>query len=417
MQYYKLESIEKEQDLHWYLYSELLLLERGFQSERLERLQLLREDIKDEERKTKLSDILQAYSSGKKRTLKKRIQEFSFLESQRTSLDYEKKETLRANLLLAFMGMFAISFFTMAFTVHKMNRNIFSKIRRLSKKIEDFIEGYYIYQFTQPPANELGNLEASFNHMAEKVMETIEDLKELDAAKSEFINIVSHELRTPMTSIKGSLALISSGKFGELNEKTKGLLNIAVSETDRLVRMTNDFLDLAKIESRSFSLMHRWVSADLVIKKSVESLQGLQAQAKVNIQWQSRPEFEINVDLDRMQQVLTNLLSNAIKFTPEGKRIDVRTEVKDKRLYFWVKDEGPGISAEDQDKIFKKFRQATSPDRPLVKGTGLGLSIAKALVEAHEGEIGVQSKLGSGSEFFFTIPEYRINFEKQKAAA
>ncbi|MDE2021057.1 MAG: HAMP domain-containing histidine kinase, partial [Patescibacteria group bacterium] len=238
-----------------------------------------------------------------------------------------------------------------------------------------------------------------------------EELKTLDQAKSDFLSIASHELRTPLTSIKGSLSLLRSGIVGKLNDMAENLLQIAETETDRLIRLINDLLDLAKIEARKLPLSTGWHSLEAVVDQTIQSLQGLAQQAKVDLIHTQIPKIEVNMDKDRIHQVLTNLLSNAVKYSPKGAPVVVHCDLTaQNQLVIEVRDHGRGIDPHDQELIFQKFRQITNQKNPLVKGTGLGLAIAKAVVEEHGGEIGVKSQPGQGSTFYFTLPQWR--FEK-----
>ncbi len=272
----------------------------------------------------------------------------------------------------------------------------------------DFLIDRYSFQFSQPDANELGDLQRTFNALAQKVINTMDDLKRLDQAKSEFLSIASHELRTPMTSIKGSLSLLTAGVMGPLDINSMRLIKIAEGETDRLIRLINDLLDLAKIESGNLPLSLNWVSWDEFCRKTLDGLTGLAMKANVRLEHISQPTIEVSIDRDRLQQVINNLVSNAVKFSPQGGVVRVsvgRSTTGD--LVVGVTDQGPGIAKEDCELIFEKFRQGASASNPLVNGTGLGLAIAKALVSEHGGSIGVDSEVGHGSTFWFTLPQWR----------
>jgi signal transduction histidine kinase len=295
---------------------------------------------------------------------------------------------------------------------------VFSPLKDLSQKMVDFLNQKYTYQFSVPESNEVGDLQGTFNAMAQRVLTNMEELKSLDQAKSEFLSIASHELRTPLTSIKGSLSLLRSGIVGQMNEAAENLMNIALTETDRLIRLINDLLDLAKIEARKFPLSLNWTSLSSLVDSTFLSLQGLTRTAGVELVADSLPPVEVYMDSDRIKQVLTNLLSNAVKFSPKGSHISLTSYTDDKGL-LWIEitDQGKGIAPEDQELIFQKFRQATSPQNPLVKGTGLGLAIAKGLIEEHGGEIGVRSTVGHGATFFFSLPKWKFTKAEAKTSA
>lgn len=303
-------------------------------------------------------------------------------------------------LLTLCFGFFALQWF--------LQRSVIRPLRDLSRKMVDFLHDRYTYQFSVPSLDEIGHMQSTFNSLAQRVISNMEQLRTLDQAKSEFLSIASHELRTPLTSIKGSLGLLRSGVVGPMNEMVENLLGIAENETDRLIRLINDILDLAKIEARKLPLNQDWKPFAELVNTSLQGLQGLATQAKVSLKAEPMPPLDSYMDADRIQQVLTNLLSNAIKFSPEGSSVVVRCTINEESaLLIEVKDSGRGIDPADQEAIFEKFRQASNSRNPLVKGTGLGLAIAKALVEQHGGEIGVSSVPGEGSTFFFTLPEWR----------
>ncbi|MCI0811451.1 MAG: hypothetical protein J4O10_07860, partial [Chloroflexi bacterium] len=240
----------------------------------------------------------------------------------------------------------------------------------------------------------------------------ITEAKEVERLKDEFISTVSHELRTPLTSIKGAAEILLN--YPDEDPATQAeFLGIIDSESDRLTRLINDVLDLARLDSGQM----RWhmSQADLVsvIGTAVDSTHALTVQKNVTVKIGSAdglPPFES--DTDKLVQVLTNLLSNAIKFTPSGGLICVRTRLLPnldpktgvKMAEVSVSDNGVGIPATELDNIFNRFQQVgtTLSDRP--QGTGLGLAISKEIVAHLGGEIWVESQLGKGSTFFFTIP-------------
>jgi signal transduction histidine kinase len=371
----------------------------------LKKLQARRAQVKDSVRQTQFSDVLQAYSARDQKLLRSRVDLFlqtEFDKSKKSMLQIQKvRETfILFGCLTALVPL--VGLFIVLLTV---NSTVFKGIDRLSRRMMDFLADRYSFQFSQPDANELGDLQRTFNSLAQQVINTMDELKQLDQAKSEFLSIASHELRTPMTSIKGSLSLLGNGIMGKIEEAPLQLIRIAETETDRLIRLINDLLDLAKIEARRLPLANEWRTWEETLKTTATGLVGFAHNADVNIAYDPAPGIEVFMDRDRIQQVLTNLISNAIKFSP----------TKSGHLLINVRDQGPGIAQADQDLIFQKFRQGATPENPIVKGTGLGLAIAKALVEEHGGDIGVESELGKGSAFWFTLPKWR-NASGEKAA-
>lgn len=371
------------------------------------------DQISPKTRQEEFTSLLQAAHGNAPGTLRERHKVFlrneaEYQRFQREQLNYlEKKLLYYGSLAVVIM---VLGFISLQVFIH---RSVIRPLADLSRKMVDFLNDRYTYQFSVAANDEVGQMQATFNSLAQRVISNMEELRTLDQAKSEFLSIASHELRTPLTSIKGSLSLMRSGVVGTMNEMAENLLTIAENETDRLIRLINDILDLAKIEARKLPLQQNWHSFGQLTKTCLESLQGLAQQADVRLASDAAPSLEVYMDSDRIQQVLTNLLSNAIKFSPPGKSVIVSCEInKQNQLVVEVRDQGRGIAPEDQEAIFQKFRQATNSRNPLVKGTGLGLAIAKALVEQHGGEISVRSVPGEGSSFFFTLPEWRYG-EKQ----
>ena len=379
----------------------------------LKKMQTRRAVILDDKRQSQFSDILQAYSARDDKTLKARVSLFLLSENDITKRSVVQVRKIRETFLLFGILTALVPLFGMFIVLTTVNSTVFRGIDRLSRRMMDFLADRYSFQFSQPDANELGDLQRTFNSLAQQVINTMDELKQLDQAKSEFLSIASHELRTPMTSIKGSLSLLGNGIMGKIDEAPLGLIKIAETETDRLIRLINDLLDLAKIEARKLPLANDWCVWEETLQATTKGLLGFAHNAGVNIAFDPAPGIEAFIDKDRVQQVLTNLISNAIKFSPRGSTVHIYTgQTKNGHLLVNVRDEGPGIAQADQDLIFQKFRQGATAENPIVKGTGLGLAIAKALVEEHGGDIGVESELGKGSAFWFTLPKWRNQSEK-----
>jgi signal transduction histidine kinase len=377
-------------------------------TERMRLLKSYRAQLHPKRRLEELSSFIQALGSGNTHLLRERQKllmrnEAEFRRYTIKQVTYQENKVLyyaSLSLLVMFIGFISLHLF--------MQRSVIRPIKDLSRKMVDFLHDRYTYQFNVPAPDEIGHMQATFNSLAQRVISNVEELKTLDQAKSDFLSIASHELRTPLTSIKGSLSLMRSGVVGAMNEMAENLLTIAETETDRLIRLINDILDLAKIEAQKLPLHQEWHDWNKLVKTCLESLQGLAQTASVELVVEAMPPLEVYMDEDRIQQVVTNLVSNAIKFSPKGKTVLLRCELDEThRLVVEVHDQGRGIDPQDQELIFQKFRQATNANNPLVKGTGLGLAIARALVEQHDGEIGVRSTPGQGSTFFFILKEWR----------
>ncbi len=376
------------------------------------------QDLHPEQRKQKFEEIITAFEKGRKGELRDSIKNYLqqdkvHYKNMKAQLEYlEQKFVFYSIAMLSALGvlLFGLRVF--------LGIQIFSPLHQTTKRMEDFLNGKYSYNFDSPPENEMGDLQNTFNSMAQEVLKNMEELKALDAAKSDFLNIASHELRTPMTSIKGSLSLISSGVMGDVQAEILNLIKIAELETDRLVRLINDILDMAKIDAKKLPLKLEWIRLHDLIDQTVQSLQGLAGTFDVSIEKHDFADVDLYIDADRIQQIITNLISNAVKFSPKNNKVEIIVQVEaEKPVCIMIKDHGKGMTPQEKSILFQKFRQVSSPDNPLVKGTGLGLAIAKALVEEHGGVIDVTTKPQEGSTFFFTVPEWRAHKPQQQKEA
>ncbi len=233
----------------------------------------------------------------------------------------------------------------------------------------------------------------------------ITERKEMEKRVSEFYSTVSHELRTPLTSIRAALGLIEGGSAGDMTEKAGQLTHIARIESDRLIRLINDILDIRKIEAGKLELKKELVWPHELIEDTFNSMQAVASEHKVDLVQNIVEELPLLVDRDRVVQVLTNLVSNAIKFSDAHKQVHISVTRTDHSLRFSVLDSGPGIPENQLHKLFGLFQQLDSSDSRPRGGTGLGLAISKAIVEQHGGTISVDSTVGKGSTFWFDLPE------------
>lgn len=234
--------------------------------------------------------------------------------------------------------------------------------------------------------------------------------KRSDQLKDELISVVSHELRTPLTSISGSLQLILGGISGNLSPQIKSLLDVANRNCKRLVRLINDFLDISKIESGHIQFKIATTDLYLLLQQALDSNQGYAKQYNVDFQLNCElnpPRAMVQVDHDRIIQVLTNLLSNASKFSPPNSTVQVSLSENDENFIVKISDQGSGIPPEFHKHMFQKFSQADSSSSRKQEGTGLGLSICKAIIERHHGRIDFESRLNQGTTFYFEIPKIK----------
>ena len=393
------------------------VINQKYSDYRFKGLQKIRKEQINKTRARLLSDVIQSFSAGDQKNLTQRVHRISRYEVRHRydiSLKLAESERELENIIISLV---VFSTLIIAIIPIVLSTQVFTPMKRLAQRMSDFIYSRYTYEMISPDKTEIGQLHGTFNSLAEKVVNTVDKLKALDEAKTDFLNIASHELRTPMTSIKGSLSLLSKGIVGELDDKAKNLVHIAEGESDRLIRLINDLLDLAKLDANQLSLKPKWVNIHQIVDTTIQGLTGFCQQADVTIEDHLPRNIQACVDADRIAQVLTNFLSNAIKYSDKGGKVTIKCSTSGKNLRIDVIDNGPGIGPNDQEKIFDKFRQISGPNNPLVKGTGLGLAIAKAIIEEHNGTLGLQSTLGKGSTFYFTLPQWKEQAQPNKRAA
>ena len=235
------------------------------------------------------------------------------------------------------------------------------------------------------------------------VFRDVTERRQMERIKDEFTSVVSHELRTPLTSIRGSLGLLESGAVGPLPTRAERMIQIAVQNTDRLVRLINDILDLERLDSEALSLRTTTCDAEQLIARVTEGMLPAAVAADVTLAVDTTPAaFE--ADADRIIQTLTNLISNAVKFSPPGSTVQISSQRRSDDILFTVRDEGRGVPADKLESIFGRFQQVDSSDSRRSGGTGLGLAICRSIVELHGGRIWAHSVPGDGSTFSFVVP-------------
>ena len=223
--------------------------------------------------------------------------------------------------------------------------------------------------------------------------------------KDEFVATVSHELRTPLTSIAGSLGLLVGGAAGRLPDPALRLMTIAYNNSQRLVRLINDILDIEKLQSGQSTFNLQPLELRSTVAHAIESVRGFAEGYNVSIRLdETAASGWVSADPDRLIQVITNLLSNAVKFSPAGGCVDVSVEPERDALRLTVRDHGTGIPAEFKPHIFEKFAQAAVTDARQLGGTGLGLSIVREIVAQLGGTVGFKDAPNSGTIFFVTLP-------------
>ncbi|MBI2811990.1 MAG: HAMP domain-containing histidine kinase, partial [Candidatus Melainabacteria bacterium] len=244
--------------------------------------------------------------------------------------------------------------------------------------------------------DEIATVDRVFHQMSESLAEAAQ-------RKQELLSIVSHDLRAPLTSVQGSLTLLSNHVFGDLSEGAEKTISVAEGNVDRLIRLINDLLDFEKMEGGNIQLQKAQVVVEEIFDRVEDVVAQLAKEKELQVEFVPT-ELVIVADADRLIQVLINLTTNAIKFSPAASTITVSAQKYDGGVEFKVADQGRGIPKQFLKSIFERYQQVRQEDANNARGAGLGLAICKAFVEAHGGTIGVTSEEGSGSTFWFRIP-------------
>ncbi|MFQ4144264.1 PAS domain S-box protein [Chlorogloeopsis sp. ULAP02] len=231
----------------------------------------------------------------------------------------------------------------------------------------------------------------------------ISDRQQISRMKNEFISIVSHELRTPLTAIRGSLGILETGILENEPQQVKELIQIALNNSNRLMRLVNDILDLERLESGKVRLVMQECEIADIVKQATETVQSIADEANITL-CATFPKIQIWAAPDAIAQALINLLSNAIKFSSAGSSVWLSAELFPDYIMFFVRDNGRGIPSDKLKTIFGRFQQVDASDSRQKGGTGLGLAICKTIIRQHGGQIWAESVLGEGSTFYFTLP-------------
>ncbi|MBI2265988.1 MAG: GAF domain-containing protein [Armatimonadetes bacterium] len=271
-----------------------------------------------------------------------------------------------------------------------------------------------VVHFTPSVLPQKGGESGSEGIEAVVVFRDISRIRELEKMKGDFLSTVSHELRTPLTSIKGYIAtmLHPMAKFD--SDQQKEFLKIMGKEAERLGRLITDLLEVSKIENNKLEMHLQETELLPVVEKSVKKIQDVAKKHSFEFLFpESLPP--VSVDIGQIDYVLNHVLSNAIKYSPEGGVISIQAGIQDEQVFLSIKDQGVGISVDQQDKIFELFHRVDNRPNRWAYGSGLGLFIAKRIVEAHGGKIWVESVLGGGSRFIFTLCPANHSAEKENS--
>jgi signal transduction histidine kinase len=264
-------------------------------------------------------------------------------------------------------------------------------LRRLAKSADEVAEGHYDTPVPAAPGrDEIADLADSFRQMTER-------LSEAEELERNFLMTVSHELRTPLTAIRGHVEALREGLAEDPEARTMSL-DVIAAEASRLERLVGDVLDLAKLDTRRFTVRHEEVDMARLLEQAYAAF-GEEAKLRaIEYSHEASAEPVIVTDGDRVLQIITNLLANAFRWTPDGGSVDLRLSAENGRIHVAVEDTGPGIGLEEQARIFRPFWTHDG------KGTGLGLAIARELALALGGRIELDSEVGRGSRFELVLP-------------
>lgn len=274
-------------------------------------------------------------------------------------------------------------------------------IQRVSNEVMWRKDGsFFPTEYTVTPIrknNDIAGAVVIFNDITER--------KKVEQIKNEFISTVSHELRTPLTSVRGSLGLLVGGAGGDLPEQASTLVSIANKNTERLLLLINDILDIEKIESGKMVYHYKLLNLYEFLENAIQANYAYGQQFGIKFVISQCPDtIQIYADDDRLMQVMNNLLSNAAKFSHQGAQVEISAVRRAHKVRISITDNGKGIPQNFQKHIFEKFAQADASDTRVMGGTGLGLSISKAIVEQHGGRIDFISRVNIGTTFFFDLP-------------
>lgn len=321
-------------------------------------------------------------------------------------------------VMLTFSGIVSIGTLIGTFYI---SRNIINPIDDLIKKMNEFSKNNRIITNSEPnnSIQELQYMHENFDKMAIVVGRTIEkekkineQLQEIDKRKVEFVSMISHELKTPIMPILGYIQLLKKQEFlGKLNEQQLDAIDEIYLATVRLQKLIQDVLAVQKIDLGKLNINKTEINAAQITEQVYKAFSSICKINNVAIEITTENEI-ITSDSDRIYQVFSNLISNALEFVPEnGGKIKIGCYGNDDAVVFFVKDNGQGISPDEQQNIFKKFYQIDSSSKRKKEGSGLGLSICQGIIKALDGKIWVTSQINEGTEFYFQLPKNTIKIQ------
>ena len=284
-------------------------------------------------------------------------------------------------------------------------RDVMSFLRDASGRV-NYAQGYLL-DVSDRKANE-----EKLDRLLARERGQNERLRELDRLKDEFVALVSHELRTPLTSICGYLELVLDGETENLTDEQRQFLNVVERNSDRLQRVVGDLLFVAQVDAGRLALELDHLDAAEVCAEAIEAARPAALQKGIEVRVAGDPHALLIGDRARLSQLVDNLVSNGIKFTPAGGYVEVSLHSDAVNLTIEVSDSGMGISAEEQERIFQRFYRTAAATSQAITGSGLGLAVSKAIVDAHEGTIEVESAEGKGTTFRIAIPAHNDQLKR-----
>jgi signal transduction histidine kinase len=326
-------------------------------------------------------------------------------EEKKIDLSYEEK--IQSNSFL--VSVINILFSSLAIIVGIIvsvwtSVSILRNLNKLYSATLEIEKGNFKTRVDIKSGDELEKFADSFNKTVEALDKLDSERKEIDKTKTEFLSITSHELRSPMTPMKAQLQMLLEDYFGKLTDEQKDSLKIILNNANRLDKILLDFLEISRIEAAR--LKFTFVKSNLkeVVDNIVEEMSSFMPEKNIKIVNKVSDLPIIEVDPDRVGQVLRNLLSNSIKFSSNNQIVEVGGRLEDDKIVFYVKDNGVGISSSAQLRLFEPFYQVDNMYQHKSGGTGLGLAISKGIVESQGGRIWIESVEGKGATFFFSVP-------------
>ena len=364
-----------------------------------------------------LREIVEAGSTAPGRVLSLRTRaELLAIDLNQHATELANAMTARTNAVIAqnarayedsrnqFIGVAAGAIVLALLLGFVLSWSVIGPIQSIDSRLAAIASGDFSGKVDVTNRDELGALAANVNHMNDELRRLYRELETASQHKSDFLANMSHELRTPLNAILGFSQVLREGMAGDVNEKQAEYLEDILSSGSHLLSLINDVLDLSKVEAGQVALEVAPFSLQEALERGVAMVRERATKDGVQVTLAANPDIDVVAgDERRIRQVIFNLLSNAVKFTPSGGSVDVWATQVNGHVSVSVADTGAGIAAEDLERIFDEFQQ-TKAGIEQGEGTGLGLALSKRLVELHGGRIWVDSELGRGSTFVFTLP-------------